>query len=103
MTTAENKRLMQQIFAELARGDSQALVEALADDVTWQVTGTTKFSRTFNGKAMLMNELLGPLFSQLAEPFTMIADRFIAEDEYVVVECRGKTTTKTGMPYNNKY
>jgi hypothetical protein len=103
MTTAENKRLMQQIFAGLARGDSQALVDALADDVTWQVTGTTKFSRTFNGKATLINELVGPLFSQLAEPLTMIADRFIAEDDYVVVECRGKTTTKTGMPYNNKY
>jgi ketosteroid isomerase-like protein len=103
MTTAENKRLMQQIFAELARGDSQALVDALADDVTWQVTGTTKFSRTYNGKATLINELVGPLFSQLAEPFTMIADRFIADDDYVVVECRGKTTTKTGLPYNNKY
>lgn len=103
MTTAENKRLMQQIFAGLARGDSQALVDALAEDVTWQVTGTTKFSRTYSGKATLINELVGPLFSQLAEPLTMIADRFIAEDDYVVVECRGKTTTKTGVPYNNKY
>jgi len=29
--------------------------------------------------------------------------RVIAEDNYVVVECRGKTTTNTGRPYNNKY
>jgi hypothetical protein len=50
-----------------------------------------------------MNELLGPLFSQLAEQFTMTADRFIADDNYVVVECRGKTTTNRGRPYNNKY
>ena len=103
MTTEENKRLMQQIFAELAKGNSQALVEALADDVAWTVTGTTKFSRTYSGKSVLINELVGPLFSQLTEPLAMVADRFIADGEYVVVECRGKATTKAGVPYNNKY
>ena len=103
MTTQENKRLMQQVFEELARGNSPALIEVLADDVEWLVTGTTKFSKTYRGKAALMNELLGPLFSQLSDKFTMTADRFIADENYVVVECRGKTTTNTGRPYNNKY
>lgn len=94
---------MQQVFEELARGNSPALIEVMADDVEWHVTGSTKFSKTYRGKAALMNELLGPLFSQLADQFTMTADRFIADDDYVVVECRGKVTTKTGRPYNNKY
>jgi ketosteroid isomerase-like protein len=31
------------------------------------------------------------------------AQRFIAEGEYVVVECRGRVTTKSGKPYNNHY
>lgn len=103
MTSQENKRLMQQVFEELARGNSPALIEVLADDVEWQVTGTTKLSKKYRGKAALMNELLGPLFSQLADKFIMTADRFIADDNYVVVECHGKTTTNTGRPYNNKY
>ena len=103
MTSEENKRLMQQVFGELAQGNSQALVEVLADDVAWHVTGTTKFSGTYQGKATLINELVGPLFSQLDGPFRMIPDRFIAEDDYVVVECCGNVTTKTGRPYNNKY
>lgn len=103
MTTTENKRLMQRVFDELAKGNSQALVEVLADDVDWHVTGTTKFSRTYSGKATLMNELVVPLFSQFADQYTTTADRFIADDNYVVVECRGKATTKTGRPYNNKY
>ena len=103
MTSQENKQLMQQVFEELARGNSPALIEVLADDVEWHVTGTTMFSKTYRGKAALMNELLGPLFSQLADKFTMTADRFIADDNYVVVECRGKTTTNSGRPYNNKY
>lgn len=103
MASEENKRVMQQVFDELARGNSQALIEAMADDVKWHITGTTKFSRTYQGKALLIEELVGPLFSQLAGELTMTADRFIADGDYVVVECRGKSTTKTGRPYNNKY
>ena len=103
MTTEDNKRLMQKVFDEISRGNSGALIEVLADDVDWHITGTTKFSRTYRGKATLMNELLRPLFSQLADQFVMTGDRFIADDNYVVVEARGKATTKTGQPYNNKY
>jgi uncharacterized protein len=103
MTGEENKRLMQQVFDELARGNSQALIEVLADDVDWHVTGRTKFSKTYHGKAELITELLGPLFSLCEGPFTMTADRFIADGDYVVVEARGNVTTKTGRPYNNKY
>ena len=103
MTSQENKQLMQQVFEELAHGNSPALIEVLADDVEWTVTGTTKFSKTYRGKETVMNELAGPLFSQLADKFLMTADRFIADDNYVVVECRGNTTTNTGRPYNNKY
>jgi len=94
---------MQQIFAELAKGNSQALLDALAEDVAWTVTGTTAFSRTYNGKSSLINDLVGPLFSRLEEPLRMVADRFIADGEYVVVECRGKAITKAGVPYNNRY
>lgn len=103
MTTEENRRLMQQIFAELATGNSAALIEAFADDVVWHITGTTRFSRSYVGKEALLNELVGPLFSQLEPPFKMMAERFIADDNYVVVECRGDVTTKMGTPYNNRY
>jgi len=103
MSTAENKRLMQEIFAELAKGNSDALVNALADDVAWHVTGTTKFSRIYRGKASLLNDLVLPLFSQFEDQYKNFGDRFIADGEYVAVECRGEATTKAGLPYNNKY
>jgi ketosteroid isomerase-like protein len=103
MTTEENRQLMQRVFAELSNGNSQALVEVLADDVVWHVTGTTTFSRAYEGKATLINDLVIPLFTLLEGPLVMNADRFIADDDYVVVEARGKSTTKTGRPYNNKY
>lgn len=103
MSAEENKRLMQEVFAQLAQGNSDALVNALADDVAWQVTGTTKFSRIYSGKTTLLNDLVVPLFSQFEGPYKNFADRFIADGDYVAVECRGNATTKSGLPYNNKY
>ena len=103
MGQAENKQLVQRIFAELAKGNSKPFVESWADDFCWTVIGTTKWSRTYRGKETVLKELMEPLFSQFADRYTNSAHRFIAEDDYVVVECRGRVTTKAGKPYNNTY
>lgn len=103
MSAAENKELMRNIFAELAKGNGQPFVQSMADDFCWIIPGSTKWSRTYQGKKAVRSELLEPLFAQFADQYTNTAQRFIAEDDYVVVECRGRVTTKTGKPYNNTY
>jgi hypothetical protein len=60
-----------------------------------------KWSKAYAGKPAVQNELLGPLFSQFANRYRNDAHRFIAEGDFVVVEARGKVTTKAGVPYNN--
>jgi ketosteroid isomerase-like protein len=103
MSAAENKQLMQNIFSELSKGNGKPFVESLAEDFCWTIIGSTKWSRTYRGKQAVLAELLRPLFAQFADQYTNTAHRFIAEDDYVVVECRGRVTTKAGMPYNNTY
>jgi ketosteroid isomerase-like protein len=103
VSAAENKQLMQNIFTELSNGNGAPFVESLADDICWTIIGSTKFSGTYRGKQAVLNELLKPLFVQFADQYTNTAHRFIAEDDYVVVECRGRVTTKSGAPYNNTY
>jgi len=103
MSTAENKRLMQGIFAELAKGNGKPFMDAMADDFRWTITGASPWSRTYEGKRAVLDDLMRPLFSQFAGTYTNHAQRFIAEDDFVVVECRGKVTTKAGKPYNNTY
>lgn len=94
---------MQQIFAEMAKGNSRPLVESMADDFSWTVSGTTQWSRTYAGKQAVLNELFATLRSSMAGRITTIAHRFIAEDDLVVVEARGRNTTTSGKPYNNSY
>jgi len=103
MDTAENKKLMQHVFSETAKGNGRPFVEALAEDVNWTIIGTTQWSKTYRGRQAVLAELLGPLNSQLANRNTITAHRFIAEDDYVVVEGRGHNTTKAGQLYENTY
>jgi ketosteroid isomerase-like protein len=103
MSTAENKRLLEQIFSELAVGNSRPFVEAMADDFSWTVTGTTKWSKKYAGKQSVLGELFGTLSSRMDGRIKTVPDRFIAEGDHVVVEAHGSNITKSGKPYNNRY
>jgi len=103
MSSIENKKLMQRIFAEMAKGNLGPFVDAMAEDMEWTWMGTEQWSHTFKGKEAVVNELLVEVKATLTEPFEVIPHRFIAEGDYVVIEHSGKNTTPDGRPYNNKY
>lgn len=98
-----NKQLLQSIHATLAEGNSRPLVEAMADDVSWSFRSDGVWNGTWRGKKAVREELLAPLLTQFADQYTSTAQRFIAEGDYVVVETRGRVTTRAGKPYHNQY
>jgi uncharacterized protein len=103
MNARENKQLMETIFAELVVGNSRPLVDSMADDFRWIITGNTKWSRSYDGKQAVLNELFTALRSTLDGKIRTTAHRFIADGEYVVVEARGNNVTKSGKRYDNSY
>ncbi|HEV8717295.1 MAG TPA: nuclear transport factor 2 family protein [Candidatus Binatia bacterium] len=103
MGAAENKQLIQTMFAELSKGNAEAFLGNMADNVSFTIIGTTKYSGTFNGKQELITKLLAPLTSQLDGGLTITPENFIADGDYVAMQARGKAKTKTGKPYNNTY
>jgi len=103
MDTDGNKQLVQDIFAELALGNSRPLVESMADDFCWTVTGSNQWSGMYKGKQAVLEGLLAQLRSRIEGRVKTIGHRFIAEGDFVVVEARGDNMTKTGKPYNNSY
>jgi ketosteroid isomerase-like protein len=103
MDAAENKALMQEAFEELAEGNGRPFVDLLGDDIRWTIIGTTEWSGIWEGKRAVRTRLLDPLFAQFATPYRNGAIRLIAEDDYVVIECRGDVTTKADRPYRNTY
>jgi hypothetical protein len=103
VSVADNKQLMQRVFAELASGNGQPCMDALASDARWTVIGTSPWSRTYDGKQAITDELMRPLFRQFASQYKARAVRIVAEDHLVVVEARGEATTKSRKPYNQTY
>lgn len=103
MSAARNKQIMQELYAALAHGDGAPFAAAMAEDFTWIMTGETAWSRVYRGKDEVRRELLAPLYAKFAGAYTNTAQRFIAEDDLVVVECRGNVTTTKGEAYNNTY
>jgi uncharacterized protein len=103
MSSARNKEIMREVFAELAKGNGKPFVDAMAEDFTWILKGTTKWSRVYRGKQAVRRELLASLFAQFAGPYTNTARRILADEDMVVVESEGRVITKAGPAYNNSY
>src|SRR5260370_7923184 len=101
MHSAENKQLMQSIFFELSKGNSKPFVENLAEDVRWTITGTTKWSKTFQGKQAVLTDLLEPLRSKFAVPYKATAHRIIAKGDHDLVEGPGCSTPNPRLPHTN--
>jgi uncharacterized protein len=103
MSAAENKQMVRNMFAELSKGNGQAFLDSMADNVRFTIIGSTKFSGTFNGKQEFVSKVLGPLGAQLEGGLAITPDNFIAEGDYVAMQARGDSRTKSGGTYNNTY
>ena len=103
MGAAENKEIIRTMFAELSKGNAEAFLGTLADDVRFTLIGSTKFSGVFNGKQEFIEKVLAPLGAQLEGGLVMHVDNLIAEGNLVVMQGRGESTTKSGRAYNNTY
>ena len=108
MSAADNKKLMQQIFAAAGNPDPAArdralFAASLAEDAKWTVTGQYSWSRTFHGKQSILSDLHGHVRSLLVERARTVAHRFVADGDHVVVEAKGDNVTKDGVRYDNDY
>jgi uncharacterized protein len=103
VSAAENKQLMQEIFARVAEGDGSLFVAHLADDVVIRVSGQYSWSQTFQGKEAALRDLYGVVRERTTGVRKTIPLRFIADGDLVVIEARGEMMSKAGVPYNNEY
>lgn len=103
MSASENKQLLKTAFDAWGTGDIRPLIAAMADDVTWTVSGHNSWSGSFRGKDSVRRDLLAPLGEHFEGTYTSTATRFVAEDDVVVVEARGSVATKAGPRYDNRY
>lgn len=95
---------MHDIFAALAAGDVRPLIDATHDDVCWTVSGTSAWSRTYQGKSAVVGDLLMAVARQFAGTYRVTATRIleVSADQFVV-ECQGAVELLSGHRYDNAY
>jgi hypothetical protein len=103
MGIEENKQVVRSFYDAAARRDLDACLALLADDVKWTNIGITRFSGTYAGKQVLLEQLLGPLFAQLKAGISTTIESLTAEADVVVAQTTGTAETHDGVPYNNSY
>jgi ketosteroid isomerase-like protein len=103
MSAEENKKFVREIFHQLAQGNGMAFTDAMADDMRWVSKGNSAWSGTWNSKAELLNGALLPLLAQLVGDYRSEFDGILADGDQVVVQSRGKGTTKRGEVYDQHY
>src|SRR5262245_3389931 len=99
MSEQANKALLRHAYEELSRGNRTPLMEALADDITWTIIGTTALSGTYRGKQDVVDRLFARVRARLGSPIVFAIEELIAEGDRVVLLARGQATSHTGKPY----
>ena len=94
---------MQQIFAGLATLGDGLFFERLSGDARWRIIGTTKWSRTYEGKEEILRDMFETMRTVLADRIKLrLRSGTIADGELVAVEAQGDSVTKAGL-HRNEY
>jgi ketosteroid isomerase-like protein len=102
VSASENKQLLQEIFEQMAAGNTRALGAAMDDDFRWVFPGNWSWAGTWEPKRVVIDGLLRPLMAQF-ESYRSEADLIVADADRVVVQARGVGTTRRGDPYRQTY
>jgi uncharacterized protein len=99
----DHKQRVEDVMGAMSQGRVAPLFEAMAEDVTWRWMGVDQWSRTFEGKQIVVDKLFGGAAETLA-PSSSIEVRCVHGDgDCVVVEHSGRNELSDGRRYDNNY
>ena len=97
------KLRVQEVMDAMSQGRVGPLFDAMAEDVTWRWMGVNQWSRTFEGKQLVVATLFGGAAETLS-PSSSVEVRCIhADGDCVVVEHSGRNELPDGRRYDNNY
>lgn len=104
MSALENNKIITDVMAELAKGNSRPFGEAMTEDCIWRQMGTSgRWAVAYEGRRESWEKLFAPLRKQYATPYTNTPVHIFADGDHVIVEARGDVTMTSGKPYRNLY
>jgi ketosteroid isomerase-like protein len=77
--------------------------DALADDATWEITGTSVAARTYTGKEDFLANVIRPFNARMSTRLIPTIRNIYADGDTVIVFFDAEGTARDGIPYRNTY
>jgi ketosteroid isomerase-like protein len=104
MAEQENVRAVQECYAAFGRGDIPALLDALSDDIEWNIAGPPEVPHAGKRRGRAEVERFFPLLAATEEFEAFEPREFIAQGDQVVVLGYLRSRVKvTGRTYENEW
>ena len=97
------RTLMTRIFDALADGNGLPMFDAMHPDANYTIYGSTKWSRTYEGRKDILDNIFTPFGGELDGPIKLVAKRIMVDGETVVVEAVSDNKTRDGQDYDNRH
>lgn len=77
--------------------------DALADDATWEITGTSLAARTYTSKEDFLANVIRPFNARMSGRLIPTIRNIYADGDTVIVFFDAEGTARDGIPYRNTY
>ena len=104
MTTESNKTVVADFCAAFAKGDPQAIVDFMTDDVNYWILGRREIVRSAGDHSKAeMKRIFELMNERTRKPMTFTPKSMIAEGDQVALEAESYAELTNGRVYNNRY
>ena len=104
MSSAENRKLAEELFARLSAGDVPGALATMTDDATWVAAGRRELlpaAGTYSKERLA--RLFNAMFGQLKNGLKVTVKGTIAEGDRLALEAESYGELKNGRVYNQHY
>ncbi|WP_370901197.1 nuclear transport factor 2 family protein [Chryseobacterium gossypii] len=97
-----NKEIISKAFQAWHNGNEN-FFDLLTDDMHWEITGSTPYSKVYTSKQEFLDQVIIPLNKKLKVKIKPTVRNIFADKDMVIALWDGEATALDGKPYRSSY
>lgn len=97
-----NKEIISKAFQAWHNGNGN-FFDLLTDDMHWEITGSTPYSKVYTSKQEFLDQVIIPLNKKLKVKIKPTVRNIFADKDMVIALWDGEATALDGKPYRSSY
>lgn len=97
-----NKEIISKAFQDWHNGNGN-FFDLLTDDMQWEITGSTPYSKVYTSKQQFLDEVIIPLNKKLKVKIKPTVRSIFVDKDMVIALWDGEATAADNKPYRSSY